>query len=86
MTVLYTGSPVVLLSYVNTAIAYVPLTLPTDVPEGEVTVILRTRFQACDERHCYSPRTVTLRVTLHVVRVTTGMLHGSGEGDSHEAS
>ncbi len=58
----YTRRPVELLSYVDTAVAHVRLRLSGDAPLGAANLEIRVRHQSCDERFCYAPRTVTLRV------------------------
>ena len=67
VTVRYTRRPVELLSYIDTAVAYVPLQLDQYQPLGETTVELRVRYQVCDESVCYPPETVDLSVPLTVV-------------------
>ena len=37
------------------AIAYVPITVAEDAPNGPVTLLVRPVFQACDDRHCLGP-------------------------------
>lgn len=63
----YTRSPVDLLSYVDTAVAYVPLDLAADQPLGTTVVELSVRYQACDETYCYFPKTETLEVPFQIV-------------------
>jgi thiol:disulfide interchange protein DsbD len=79
VTVYYTGSPVELLSYVGTAVAYLPLVLPGDLAPGELTVELRTRYQTCDERLCYPPQTVALEIPLQVVAAEAAVRVGTTE-------
>jgi hypothetical protein len=62
----YTRRPVELLSYVDTAVAHLRLQLPRDAPLGEANVEIRVRYQACDSRYCYPPRSVTLSVPFRV--------------------
>lgn len=70
VTVRYTGEPVELLSYADTAVAYVPLELDPDLPPGErLEVGLSVRLQSCDERICYPPKTASLTVPLQVAAV-----------------
>lgn len=64
--VYYTVSPVELLSYTGNTVAYVPITLPADVPEGDATIGLVVSFQSCDETTCYPPEDVALEVPLRV--------------------
>nr|NIN71488.1 hypothetical protein [Gemmatimonadota bacterium]NIO31171.1 hypothetical protein [Gemmatimonadota bacterium] len=66
VTVNYTGSPVELVSYAGTAVAYLPLQVAGDAEPGEAAVELAVRYQACDDRYCYPPRTVPLTVPLVV--------------------
>jgi DsbC/DsbD-like thiol-disulfide interchange protein len=77
VVVYYTEAPVELLSYAGTTVAYVPLTLPPDVPAGRAEVMLQVRYQTCDERYCYFPKTVTLRVPIAVLPVTAGAPPGN---------
>lgn len=62
----YTGEEVDLLSYIGRTVAYVPLTLSPEQPEGETFAELAVRYQACDETTCYFPEEDTLRVPLRV--------------------
>ncbi len=62
----YTGRPVDLLSYVGETVAYVPVTLAPEQPEGTIAIGLRVSYQSCDERVCYPPREVALTVSLRV--------------------
>ncbi len=66
LIVRYTGRPVKLLSYTDTAVAHVRLRFPADAPAGELVVELRVRYQSCDERVCYPPRTKVLSVPIPV--------------------
>jgi thiol:disulfide interchange protein len=45
----------------------VQLIVARDVPQGQITVPARLRYQACDEKICYVPGTVTTSWTLSVV-------------------
>jgi thiol:disulfide interchange protein DsbD len=67
VTVEYTDAPVDLLSYVGTSVAFLPLQLDPEQPIGQATVTLSVRFQSCDDRICYPPRTVELAIPLEVV-------------------
>jgi len=67
VTVLYTGAPVPLLSYVGRAIIYVPLQLAPETATGTVRVPLTVRTQTCDERICYFPQNVELTAEFTVV-------------------
>ncbi|MGD8866803.1 MAG: cytochrome c biogenesis protein CcdA [Gemmatimonadales bacterium] len=67
VTVRYTGSPIELLSYVDTAAVYLPVTIANDVEPGELSLELAVRYQACDEHRCYVPRVVRLNVLLTAV-------------------
>lgn len=66
VTVRYTGTPVELLSFVDTAVAYVPVEVAPDRDPGPLRVGLQVRLQSCDERICYPPKTVELTVPLRV--------------------
>jgi thiol:disulfide interchange protein len=63
----YTGTPLELLSFVETTIAYAPLDLSPDQPTGEVVVELSAGYQACDDRLCYPPETVNFSIPLQVI-------------------
>ena len=63
----YTGTPIELLSFVETAIAYASFDLSPDQPLGDVSVELSAGYQACDDRLCYPPQTVDLSVSLQVI-------------------
>jgi len=63
----YTGSPLDLLSFVDTAVAYVAIDLPPDQPVGPFVVQLTAGYQACDDRICYPPRSIDLEVPLEVL-------------------
>jgi hypothetical protein len=43
-----------------------------DTPAGEQRVQLRVRYQACDERVCYPPKTVNLSVPFRLGPGETG--------------
>ncbi len=60
----YTRGPVLLLAYTDTTVAQVRLRLESDQPAEGANVGLRVRFQACDQRVCYPPRTVDVLVPL----------------------
>jgi DsbC/DsbD-like thiol-disulfide interchange protein len=77
VVVYYTEAPVELLSYADTTIAYVPLTLSPEAPAGQVEVMLQVRYQTCDERYCYFPKTVTLGVPIEVLPATAGAPPGN---------
>lgn len=62
----YTRRPVELQSYVNTTVAHVRLRLPGDAPLGDANVEIKLRYQSCDERFCYPPRTITLSVPFRI--------------------
>jgi thiol:disulfide interchange protein DsbD len=62
----YTGRPVDLLAYTGETVAYVPVTLAAEQPEGPADIGLAVRYQACDERLCYPPRDVVLTVPVRV--------------------
>ncbi|UCC81485.1 MAG: thioredoxin family protein [Gemmatimonadota bacterium] len=66
VTVNYTGSPIQLVSYVGTAVAYLPLQVAEGAEPGEVVLELAVRYQTCDHRYCYPPRTAALTVPLVV--------------------
>ena len=67
VTVRYTGSPVELLSYIDTTAVYLPLTIADNVEPGELNLELIVRYQTCDERRCYFPKVVRLNVVLTAV-------------------
>lgn len=62
----YTRRPVELLSYADTTVAHVRLQLSRDAPVGETEVEVKVRYQSCDNRYCYPPRTVTLSVPFRI--------------------
>jgi thiol:disulfide interchange protein DsbD len=68
VTVRYTRRPVELLSYVDAAVAHIRLRLSSQASPGDASVELRVRYQSCDERICYPPRTVEVVVPLKIVR------------------
>ena len=72
VTVRYTGRPVDLLSYVDTAVAFLPIQLDPNQALGEAAVEIRVRYQSCDERVCYPPKTVDLSVSFRVVAADVG--------------
>lgn len=61
--VLYSGSPVELLSYTGRTTVNVYLTLHRDLVESD-TVFVPLRYQACDAEICYPPVAVELTVPL----------------------
>ena len=65
----YTGTPLELLSFVETAIAYVSLDLSPDQSVGDAVVELSSGYQACDDRLCYPPQTVNLSIPLRIIAV-----------------
>lgn len=71
VTVRFTGAPVELLSYVDTAAVYLPLTIADDVESGELGLELAVRYQTCDERRCYFPKVERLDVLLTAVTADT---------------
>lgn len=66
VTVRYTGTPVELLSLVDTAVAYVPVEVAPDREPGPLRIGLQVRLQSCDERICYPPKTEELTVAFRV--------------------
>lgn len=72
VTVRYTGFPVELLSYVDKAVAYVPLEVDPALEPGRREMELRATVQACDEEVCYFPKTVHLTVPLRVATAAEG--------------
>ena len=72
----------------------VRLTVAGDIPPGEVVVPARLRYQACDEKVCYIPATVTSGWTVRILRAgdTATALHADvfagipfGTGDAPPA-
>ncbi len=53
-------------TYKGRAIAYVPLLIAEDAPEGELRVPLSVSLQACDDEQCYMPQTESVEVVLTV--------------------
>lgn len=68
VTVHYIGDPVELLAYAGEAVVQLVVRTAADTTEGGQTMPLRVRYQACDERVCYPPRTVKLTVSFNVAR------------------
>lgn len=62
VTVHYIRDPVELLAYAGQAVVRLVVRTAADTPDGERRVELRVRYQACDERVCYPPKTVKLSV------------------------
>jgi thiol:disulfide interchange protein DsbD len=63
----YTGIQIELLSFVETAIAYVPIDLSPSQAVGDLSIELSAGYQACDDRLCYPPQTVDLTVPITVI-------------------
>ncbi|MBI4266678.1 MAG: thioredoxin family protein [Acidobacteria bacterium] len=57
----------------------VSLALARDLPIGELTVPVRLRYQACDDKLCYVPGTVSTAWTLPVVPTGTAVTAGHVE-------
>ena len=57
----------------------VRLEVARDVPPGDIQVPARLRYQACDERVCYVPATVTSEWTLRIVPSGTSVTSVNGE-------
>lgn len=66
VTVHYSGDPVELLAYAGEAVVQLVVRTAADTPDGGQTIPLRVRYQACDERICYAPRTVKLTVPFNL--------------------
>ncbi|MCL7983694.1 MAG: protein-disulfide reductase DsbD N-terminal domain-containing protein [marine benthic group bacterium] len=72
VTVRYTSEPLELLSFVDTTVARLRISLPEDLvdisgaaAQAEVKPLeLQVQFQSCDEEYCYPPRRETLSVPL----------------------
>lgn len=62
VTVHYIRDPVELLAYAGQAVVRLIVRTASNTPDGEQRVELRVRYQVCDERVCYPPKTVNLRV------------------------
>lgn len=62
VTVHYIRDPVQLLAYAGEAVVRLVVQTAADMLDGERRVELRVRYQACDERVCYPPKTVNLSV------------------------
>jgi hypothetical protein len=67
VTVQYTGAPVQVLSYAGTVVARLLLRLPPAASTRRTTVVLRVRYQACDERVCYPPAEQDVTVRFQIV-------------------
>ena len=63
VTVHYIRDPVELLAYAGEAVVRMVVRTAADTPDGERRIELRVRYQACDERVCYPPKTVNLIVS-----------------------
>jgi len=48
------------------SVAFLPLTIAPDAPEGEGRIELRVHFQACDDDQCIAPATVTAAATITI--------------------
>ncbi len=72
----YTREPVKLLAYAGDAVARVVVRLTEDMPAGEHSIELRVRYQACDERICYPPKTVKVSVPFSLGPGSDGRLRG----------
>lgn len=68
VTVRYVRDPVELLAYAGETIVRLVVRTAADAPEGEERVGLRVRYQACDERVCYPPKTVVLSIPYNLAR------------------
>lgn len=53
-------------TYKDRAISYIPVVISDDAPEGDLTIPLRLFFQACDDTTCFMPEEHELSVTLRV--------------------
>jgi DsbC/DsbD-like thiol-disulfide interchange protein len=72
VTVYYIRDPVELPAYAGEAVVRLGLRTAADTPAGEQRVQLRVRYQACDERVCYPPKTVNLSVPFRLGPGETG--------------
>lgn len=68
VAVRYIGDPVELPAYAGEAVVRLVVRTAADTPEGKRRIELRVRYQACDERVCYPPKTVELSVPFNLAR------------------
>jgi len=54
-------------------IVYLPLVLLEEAPVGETELMVKTRYQACDNTQCLFPTAITNRVKLTVVAASTAV-------------
>jgi len=66
VTVSYTGQPESLPVYEGRTIVHVPVTVAPDAAAGELALVVRVRYQTCDDKQCLRPTNLTLPVTLKV--------------------
>lgn len=61
------SEPVIIPSYAGRAVAYLPLIVASDAPEGPLTLELLVSYQACDDTRCLFPERETHTVELEIV-------------------
>lgn len=62
------GGSVMVPTYKDRAISYIPVQVQDDAPEGELIIPISLFFQACDDTTCYMPESHDLSVTVTVSR------------------
>jgi thiol:disulfide interchange protein len=65
-----TGTPLPYEVFEGKAIAFVPVIAGAALPLGEAKVSLKVSYQACDDRQCGMPMSVTLDVPMRVVPIS----------------
>jgi thiol:disulfide interchange protein len=66
ITVYFTGSPEKLEVLAGKAIVYVPIMIASDAAPGAVPISVKVEYQACDDRICLIPETVTFEQVLTI--------------------
>ncbi len=65
-------------TYGGTAIAYIPIQINADAPEGPLTVPVRAYFQACNDITCIQPEDVRTSVELTIDAGAPAQTHTDG--------
>ena len=54
-------------TYQGRAVAFIPILVAKDAPEGEASLRVKVGYQACDDTMCYRPEEKTIRVATAIV-------------------
>ncbi len=67
----FPGAEELIKVYEGRAIAYIPVTIPSDATDQEIIVAANVKYQACDDKICEMPTESNAETTLTIVEAST---------------